>query len=160
VEKLIKVTQGFLANEFNSLLEATTASVNKNILNKSKCKMVNGNTVLDYKFNGFSLSVHLDNGMFLLVSLGDQSIEWDVVSDEIDMQGLIIDHDIYFEFSNGDKVMWDWKKILDGFVGKKIAISPSDQFLFIYALGEKEYMFDVLMDRENLIDKYLYISEA
>ena len=160
MEKLIRVTQAFLANEYNSLLEATTSSANKNILNKSKCEMVSGNTVLNYKFNGVSLSIHLDNGKYLIVSLGDQLIEWDVVSNEIDMQGQINDHNIYFEFSNGDKVQWDWKIILDGFVGKRIAISPSDQFLFIYALGEKEYMFDALMDRENLIDKFLYITEA
>ena len=154
------MTQGFIPNEYDSILEATTASAQKNILSKSKCESIKGKTFLDYKFNGASLSIHLDNEKYLLVSIGDKAIEWDVVSNEVDIQGQIKGEDVFFEFPNGDKELWNWERILNGFVGKKIAISPSDQFLFIYALGESEYMFDILIDSENLKNKFLFISES
>jgi hypothetical protein len=94
----------------------------------------------------------------LTISAGKQVIEWDVVSVRPNDIGEIKEQNVYFEFKNGKKIFWDWKMILDSFVGNQIAISPSDQFLFIFPRGGDEYMFDELVD--NLGNRFLYLSLA
>lgn len=153
MHRIIEVKQCFYPKEYNSLSEAVEAATKK-----STAELINGKIVLDYQFNGDSIIISFDNGKYLTIRSGEKSIEWDVVSIKPIIKKKIIEQNIYFDFENGDRVFWDWKMILDGFVGKKIAISPSDQFLFIFTQGGEEYMFDVLVDNVN--NKFLFLSLA
>ncbi len=160
INKLIAVVQGFYPNEFNSLSETVEAAAKIKELKKLKIESINGKTVTDYQFNGTVLIVSFNNGQWLIISPGEKLINWDVVSIKPIMMGEIIEQNIHFQLTNGNKILWDWKTILDGFLGKQVVISPSDQYLFIFSRNGDEYMFDFLVDKCNPDKKYLYISKA
>ena len=157
MDRVIQVTQCFYPKEYKSLSEAIEVATLKKS-EKSKSELINGKIVVGYQFNGESIIISFDNRKYLTISSGKKSIEWDVVSIRPKITKKAIEQNIYFDFENGDRVFWDWKMILDSFVGKKIAISPSDQFLFIFTQGGEEYMFDVLVDNFN--NKFLFLSLA
>jgi hypothetical protein len=160
MSKIIRVLPGIKAREYNSLAEASESAARSSRSVKYKCDMINGKIVVDYQFNGISLVVKFDNEMYLLVSPSENSINWNVLSSKPYTNEFGNYQDIIFEFTSGTRISWDWKVILDGFVGKQVAISPSDQFLFIFSPGGPEYIFDFLVDMENTNIKYLFLSES
>ena len=76
------------------------------------------------------LVVKFDNEKYLTVAIGNNKIIWDVVSEKPSIEDKVIEKDIYFEFSSGKNKAWDIEVILDKFINKQIAISPSDQYLY------------------------------
>lgn len=156
----IQVLRSIRAYEDKSLSDAVTVSIDKDGLNKPKFDLINGRKAVRYKFNGFKLVITFENGMYLIVSPGDNLIEWDIVSVEPEIGNEEDLQNIFFEFENGNKISWDWKRILDSFIGKQVAISPSKQYLFIFAKDGDEYMFDAYKDFKNKNVQYLVISET
>jgi hypothetical protein len=160
MNKVVQVTHGIIAREYNSLSEAVLSAEKCTQSFKNKCNLINGKTVVDYQFDGSALVIKLDNELYLLISTGEMTVFWDVFSIRPSINVPVGCQGIEFEFPSGEKVLWNWKIILDNFVGKQIAISPSDQYLFIFTRGGPEYMFDVFWDKEDANVKYLFISEA
>ncbi|OHX38157.1 hypothetical protein BJL95_23400 [Methylomonas sp. LWB] len=124
--------------------------------------MINGRIVESYQFNGELLVIGFDNGKFLTIYPEENKIGWNVVSEWPMVTGKYENEyeNIYFKFPGGEEVLWNWKDILDSFVGKQVAISVSDQFLFIFTRDGVEYMFDVLLDVNNKNSRFLFLSQA
>lgn len=158
--KLVQVTQGIIAREYNSFSEAVGSAARCTQSAMNKCDMINGKTVVDYQFNGTSLVIKFDEELYLLISAGEISVVWDVLVAKPSVKKFMSCQGIIFEFPSGEKLPWNWKVILDDFIGKQVAISPSDQYLFIFTRSGPEYMFDVFWDKGNPVIKYLYISEV
>ncbi|MCG8486488.1 MAG: hypothetical protein MI756_03385 [Chromatiales bacterium] len=162
MSRVIKVSHGFSPNAYASISEAVSVTTIVPASEKIKCESINGHLVLGYQFNGSCLVVSFDNGKYLVVFPGKEKIEWDVVTDKPTFNEQIHSEnsDIIFELPSGNHFSWDWEKILDTFVGRQVAISPSDQFLFIFYRGGAEYIFTSLLDKEDINRQYLLISEA
>lgn len=156
----IRVLASIRPNNHESFSDAVDIDVEKTGLDKPKCDLINGRKVVNYQFNGTSLKISFENEMHLIVSLGENLINWDIVTIEPKIENQIIEQKIYFDYGNGNKISWDWKNILDSFLEKQIAISPSDQYLFVFTKHEDEYMFDVFEEKENPNNKYLVISKV
>lgn len=107
--------------------------------------MIHGKTVVDYQFGESTLVIKFPNELYLLISTGEEAVSRDVLSVGPSPTVPVSCQGILFEFPSGEKVLWSWKTILDNFIGKQIAISPSDQYLFIFARGGPEYIFDVFL---------------
>ncbi|MDE1461027.1 hypothetical protein [Spartinivicinus poritis] len=159
MKKVIQVTQKIRANEYNSLSEATAASDRESI-DKNKASLINGKVVVNYQFDGLNLILEFNNGNYLKVFAGINSVEWDVLLTKPTISDLNLQSNISFEFPSGDQVFWNWKAIFNSFIGKQVAISPSDQFLFIFSRGGKEYIFNHLVNKNDPDDHYLYIGEV
>lgn len=54
---------------------------------------------------------------------------------------------------------WNWGQILNSIIGRQVAISPSDQYLFVFTKDSSVFMISTLVDRENDKVQYLMISE-
>jgi hypothetical protein len=162
MSKLIRVSHGFSPNAYASISEAISVSKSICASRKMKCESINGHIVHSYQFNGVFLVLSFDNGKYLIVFPGKEQIEWDVVADKPEMIGQInsCDSDTIFELPNGVQIVWNWKETLDTFVGRQVAISPSDQFLFIFYREGPEYIFTSLVDKKDTNRQYLLLSEA
>lgn len=159
--QIIRVVRGFSLKEHRSFDKAVHAAMSQNIdSRRAKCELINGKKVLDYQFDGEYLVVHFNNEKYLIISSGENKIIWDVVSTKPQVGTQIDYEDVYFEFSSGNQAAWDWKNVLDSFVGEQVAISPSDQYLFIFTKDGKEYMIDSLISEKNPEDRFLFISES
>ncbi|MES9853141.1 MAG: hypothetical protein ABW170_15090 [Candidatus Thiodiazotropha sp. L084R] len=159
----VKVSYGFSPKAYSTMSEALLASDgNEQTSSSDKCHLINGHVVLDYEFDGTCLIIHFDNGKYLTVLPGSEKIEWDVVNNKPDNIVTVgqSNDGIMFELSNGEKFKWNWREILNSFIGKQIAISPSEQYLFIFSREGSEYVFSSLLDEENINKQYLMISET
>ena len=159
MRQIIKVNSGFTLNTHDTFDASIDATKNVREKMKSKCSIINGKVVTDYHFNGHELVISYENKHYLSVSPGESLIKWDVVSSKPDVNNLN-KKDIVFELSNGHQFDWNCEKVLDGFMGKKMSVSPSDQLLFIFSEDRIEYMFDYYIDINDSNKKYLTISEA
>ena len=154
MSEIFKVKFGIMQIAHDSFASATQGS------KKQELALINGQILVAYEFNGHDLVLRLDNTECCYISIGINCITW-LVGDNI----LLSDKsnpslDITFEYPTGETQVWDWKIKLDGLIGKKIALSPGDQFLFLYSEDKKEYIFDCV---ESVIDpamKYLYMSDV
>jgi len=160
MEKIVKVTVAYRQSEFSSLLDAVNASASDIKPKKSKVELINGKVVTAYKFNGTVLVICFENDNYLVVSIGEKRVNWNVASTKPNIGTQLDECKVFFQYPNGDKTLWNWKNILDGFIGKQIAISPSEQSLFIFTRGGDEYLFDVLIDVENNNSHFLNLSEV
>jgi len=150
--KSIKVRPGILAKEHDSFFSAIIEQ------QKESLNLVNGRAVNAYKYNGDQLVLCLDSGVFILIFAEKDFISWKVIDESPSLGGRDFPRNITFEFPNGDEYLWRWEVEFNQFVGKKIAISPSEQFLFLYSENKREYIFNVLEDCFDAATKYLYIS--
>jgi len=160
VNQTVQVSRSIRPYEDKSLSDAVTVAIDKSGLNKPKFDLINGRIAVRYKFDGTKLVIAFENGMYLTILPGNNLIEWDIVSVEPEIGNEEDRQNIYLEIQNGNKILWDWKRILDSLVGKQVAISPSKQYLFIFAKDGDEYMFDAYKDIKNPNVQYLVISEV
>jgi hypothetical protein len=158
MSRVIRVASGIAPVAYSSLSDASSAAEEKILDSKKKCSLVNGRFVTGYSYSKDALVIDFDNDWHLLVSVGDNEIRWDVVLEKPSLHGGELGESISFQLSNGETMRWEQSTILDGFVGKQAAISPSDQYLFIFARNEAEHMFSVFVNQENLSEKFLVIS--
>ena len=154
MSKIVKVNFGIMPIAHDSFASATQGS------NRQELALINGQILVAYEFNGHALVLQLDNTAYCYISIGANCITW-LVGDSFRLSDKSNPPlDITFEYPTGETQAWDWKITLDELIGKKIALSPSDQFLFLYSEDKKEYIFDYV---ESVIDpamKYLYISDV
>jgi len=159
MNNFIKVEQDYALNQYDTLSKAIDAG-KSNIELKVKSKLINGQVVLGYQFNGTTLSIGFTNDKYLVISPGNYCITWDVVDKAPIIENRPLEQRVIFEFPNNKRAKWEWEEILDSFVGKQVAISSSDQFLFIFSRDSSEFMFESLVDQDNVNFKYLNISES
>ncbi|MDH1262929.1 hypothetical protein [Pseudomonas sp. GD03944] len=143
---------------YNSFSEALSASAQKNSAHSKEVE-INGRIVCNYAFNGKSLAIEFDNHKYLLIYPGKNSVNWDVVEKKPFIESLHHGCDLLFDIK-GKLFDLEWTKILNGFIGKQVAISLSDQYLFIFSKNGVEYMINIIFDVENQEEKFLFISEA
>lgn len=158
--QLIQAENAFTLKEYVSFSNAVDAAKKTEVVNAEKLEMINGKIVKDYIFRKNFLYLHFDSGVYLTVSIGEEAMLWDVVSTKPEVSESVFVPDICFEFSSGSQVSWNWKEILNSFIGKQAVISPSDQLLFIFYRGGAEYLIDVWANKKDPSDRYLVVSEA
>lgn len=155
--KIIHVITMSAQNGYSSFPKLVRASKSAMQL---KCELINGKVLIDYEFCGDFLTLCFENNKYLIVSPGGRSINWDIVTIKPTNKYAIKNQKTYLVYRNAGKVIWDWKNVLDGFVGKKVAISPSDQYLFIFSRDRVEYMITYVVDKNNPENKLLTINES
>lgn len=154
MSELIKVRFGILAITHDSFERAIQGASRQELV------VVNGQILVEYEFNGHDLVLRLDNNKCCYISIGDNCITCSVGDNFRLSEKSNLPTDAIFEYPSGENQEWDWKIKLEGLIGKKIALSPSDQFLFLHSEDRKEYIFNCV---ESIMDpsmKYLYISDV
>lgn len=159
MDQIIKIKPGFEYNSYNTFDAAIGAAKKSREKIKEECSLINGVIVTEYQFNGSECVVSFENNRHLLVSPGKSSIKWEIIETKPNI-GKLVNKEIKLELSSGLQINWNWKEVLDKFVGKKAAISPGDQLLFIWSEDRVEHVFDFCVDRNNSSNKYLTIGEA
>lgn len=154
MNEIIHVKFGIIAIAHSSFASATKE------LASQEFALVNGQTVLAYKFNGHELVISFDNHKVCKIFGGANRINW-MVADSFQLNDKFNPpQNIVFEYSNGERDAWDWKNKFDGLIGKKIAFSPSEQYLFLYSEDKREHMFDFVVNIADPSIRYLCFSEA
>lgn len=157
--KIIKVEPGIFPVAYKSFEQAVSQKERRKFENQ-KLDMINGKVLAGYQFDGSNLILTFDNKINVIISIGDNSVIWSIESSFSGSEHLLNEEDVVFEYSDGLMKLWDWKSVLDKHIGKKIAFSPSDQFLFFYSEDKVEYMFSILINTNNMSDRFLHISEV
>lgn len=157
--QIIKVKSGFEYNSYNTFYDAIDAAKKSREEIKEECSLINGVVVTEYQFNGSECVLSFKNNRHLLVSPGKSSIKWEIIETKPSI-GNIENKEIKLELSSGLQFKWNWKEILDKYIGKKATISPSDQLLFIWSEDRVEHVFNFCIDGNNSNNKYLTIGEA
>lgn len=160
MDKIIRVTQGICDNEYNSMSEAVAAAKQKENVYKVKLDLINGKVLKGYQFNGSTLVLFFANDLYAVIAPGQNAVNFDVVPHKPRIDVLSGEQDIYLELPCGTRIVWDWNKILDNFMGKQIAVSPSDQVLFIFARDGDEYLITFYVEYDDPQKQLLYISQA
>ncbi|MCP3689953.1 MAG: hypothetical protein GY784_16230 [Gammaproteobacteria bacterium] len=159
-KQIIQVSNNIIATGYDSLSAAISVSTRIRDSKKDLCKLINKKVIVGYQFNGASLVLEAKDNIGLVVSMGKNAVEWDVVSHVPNIEKAKRDiNNVVFEFSDGERFFWNWKEILDEFIGKQIIVSPSDQYLFIFIRDNKDYMIDYLVDINDPRNQFLFISE-
>lgn len=156
---VIKVIEAWQLKSYDSMSEAVTAAKLR-IESEQSLDLINGAIVEDYRFYGDCLVFKFENGEYLNIKPGLESLQWYVLAFPENRPSSYPPEDLTLSFSDGEEVEWGWKTILDGFIGKQTAVSPSDQCLFIFNRGGPEYMISVLLEAENPDKQMLFISES
>lgn len=159
MEKVVKIRSGFRCIEHSSFTEAIKSAKIESDARKSELELITNQVVTGYQFDGVLLVISFGNNQHLTVSPGEDLIKWKVVSEKTEVD-TVTHGTTYFELSNGDRFLWNWKEILDSFVGKQIIIAPSDQYLFIYEKNGIEFMFSYYVNVDNFEEQYLSIGET
>jgi len=116
--------------------------------------------ILDrYACDGSTLVCEFRNGLNLTVSCGDNRVDWRVGEAKAEIGTAKIEV-TEFELPSGTRADWVLTHILDDLVGKKVAISSSEQTLFIFAKDSPEYMFDFYVDSRDSSLRYLVLNES
>lgn len=158
MNKIIRADFLLTPTEFHSFAESVSASNQKNS-KQSEAWKINGKIVRSYKFNGKSLVIEFNNDKLLAIYPRKKSVTWDVLEKSLPLNTRPMETTFLFEIK-GKILDFNWSSILDGFIGKQVAISPSDQYLFIFSKEGPEYIIDILFDIENPEEKFLFISET
>jgi len=160
MDKIILVTRGICDNDYNSMSEAVAAAKQKEKVYKAKLDLINGKVLKSYQFSGSKLVLFFGNDLYAVISPVQNAINVDVVSYKPRIDVISGEQDVYLELPGGTKIVWDWKRVLDNFIGKQIAVSPSDQVLFIFARDEGEYLITFYVECGNNKKQLLCISQA
>ncbi|PUA26869.1 MAG: hypothetical protein B0W54_20815 [Cellvibrio sp. 79] len=154
MSEIIKVKLGIIAEAHDSFFSATKE------LSKQEFNAVNGRILKSYEFNGHELIIYLDNHKACYVSTGENRINW-ILADSFQLNDKChIPTNIIFEYFNGVQEPWDLSNKLEKLIGKKIAFSPSEQYLFLYSEDKGEYIFDFVINEVDESVKYLCFSDA
>lgn len=160
MDKIIRVTRGICDNEYNSMSEAVAAAKQKENLYKAKLDLINGKVLKSYQFSGSELVLFFGNDLYAVISPGQNAINLDVVPSKPRVDVILGEQDVYLELPSGTKIVWDWKMVLDNFIGKQIAVSPSDQVLFVFARDGAEFLITFYVEYDNPHKQLLCISQA
>jgi hypothetical protein len=106
------------------------------------------------------LVLQFADALFAVIFPGQNLIELEVALHPPKLDSCLYEQDINFELPSGTRILWGWKTILDNFVGNEIAISPSDQELFIFTRGGDEYLITSYKEESNQNNLYLSVSQA
>lgn len=160
MDKIIRVVSGICDIEYDSFTEAIAASKQRAGLLRTKLNLINGKVLREYQFNGSRLILHLSNEVYAVIFPSQNLVCLDVVLYEPELDSLLNEQKTYLELPGGTRMLWNWKKILDNFIGKEIVISPSDQVLFIFFKGGDEFLITYYKEEGNLTNQYLSIAQA
>ncbi|MFJ4145356.1 hypothetical protein [Pseudomonas sp. NPDC089734] len=157
MDRLVQVTPGIIPKGYNDLSDAVFSA--GNLESERKCNLVNGRVLVGFECDGSSLVLRFDNDWCLWVSVGSNKVDWDVMS-ETPSLGEAQDEDVFLKYPSGNVVCWNQRRFLSGLLGRQIAISPGEQYLFLFVRGVADYMFSVLVNQDCLCGVFLFISEV
>jgi len=60
---------------------------------------------------------------------------------------------------SGSVFEWNSEALFSKFIGKMIALSDSDQYLFVYVKDLGDYMCSYLIDVDSIQSPFLYLSD-
>lgn len=156
MKKLIKVQPAITPIEYGSFFSAT-----KDVADlTSKLDAINGRVLKSYKFDICRLILVFDNDACLDIQAKKDLLAWNISYCKEFLDDTEWSDDICFEYPDGTRAEWNLKSILDHFVGRKVVVSPSEQFLFMYTSDRIEYMINSVFERDNPDKIYICISEA
>ena len=157
---LIEVIPLINSNEYSTLSSSVEASLKKTENNNIKVNLVNGHNLISYGYKGDELYLFFSNGKYLVVSIGNNTINWNIINGKPFENDDLIKSNLVLKLPDGDEYDWGCK-ILNQMLNKKIIISPSDQNLFIFTDEERiEYMFDAYCDRTNKNNRFIFLFES
>lgn len=154
MSKIIKVRFVIIAIAHDSFASATQESKGQELA------LINGEILAGYEFSGHDLILRLNNSACCCISIGANCIRWFVRESYRKSDKPNPPTDITFEYPSGEHQAWDWKNKLEELIGKKISLSPNEQFLFLYSEDKKEYIFNCVESINDSTMKYLYISDV
>jgi len=144
----------------HSSMEAAIAASRRDLKNYNEIK---GKRVtrIDYAFS--TIRIYFENTDFLaIIEIADNRIDCIITQenpDTLSSAAPTLPDQIKLDFS-GTVVDWDRVRFFDQFIGEIVALSPSDQYLFLFVKGGAEYMFDYLIEKNNNCAPFLYLSES
>jgi len=156
----IDVTPLIFPNIYDTLSSSVNASIKENKDKNVQVGLINGQNLISYCYKRDLLSLFFSNSKCLIISIGNNAINWRVIEEKPSDDNDIFKTNIVLKLPDGDEYDWGGK-ILDQMLNKKISISPSDQNLFIYTDEERvEYMFDAYAERKNKNNKFIFLFEC
>ena len=156
---VIQVAYAWPILAHDSFTEAVVAG-QKNGGTRTDEQLVNDQVVEGYAFYGDRLSLRFSNDKYLHIFPGVNRVDWYVSAEPTLNRAPLESEQVTFQFPDRSAMDWSWKTILDGFIGRQAAISPSEQWVFIFYRGGVEYMINVLQDASDRQRSYLLISEC
>ena len=143
----------------HSSIDAAIASSKRELQNYKEIK---GKRVVEIDYSPSAIKISFENTDFLaIIEIADNRIDCTIIQeipDHLSSATPAIPDQIKLDFL-GTIVDWDRTRFFDQFIGKIIAISPSDQYLFVFVKGGAEYMCDYLIEKNNAYEPFLYLSE-
>ena len=154
----LKVKSGITANAYSSFEEAV-ASSKKELENYDE---IRGNRVTNIEYASSAIAISFENTDFVaVISINDNRIDCNItkeIPDSLSATGATIPDQVKLDCS-GVIVDWNRELFFAHFVGKIIALSPSDQYLFLFVKGGADYMCQYLIDENKIYAPFLYLSE-
>lgn len=159
VSKIIRVKHAWSLIPYGSFSESIFASKGSRGL-VNDLDLISGRVAENYKFYESFLSIKFSNGKYLSVFPGPNRVDWKISDNEWIFDGDISNDNLILEFSSEERINWRWKSVLDDFMGKQVAVSPSDQLLFIFYRGGVEFVISVVEELDSPFKQILFISES
>lgn len=154
----LNVESGISPTEHSSF-DAAIASSKRDLQYYEEIK---GKRVVKIEYTPSVIKISFENTDFLaIIEIANNRIDCTIIQeipDHLSSATPAIPDQIKLDFS-GTIVDWDRTRFFDQFIGKIIAISPSDQYLFVFVKGGAEYMCDYLIEKNNAYEPFLYLSE-
>lgn len=160
---ILEVYSGIVARDHYSL---SSSSQRKNQISETKpnCEDIKGKVVSRIEYGVIYILIEFDDSdLSALISVGDNCINCVISNDHqnpITRFSSTSREDILLVFPSGMKREWKGKELFKSIVGERIALVPSDQYLFLYVKGGIDYVFDILIDAKSGGEPFLYLSEV
>lgn len=151
--RVVKVKPAILPKAHGSFASAVKET------SRYEMKSINGQALLGYQFDGSKLFFLLNNDVVVRISIGNNAIDWSSARGT-NLERLTPPENIVFEFPGGEIYPWRWEECFDSILGKKIALSPSEQFLFLSCENNREYIFNAVVSMSDESARFLYLSEV
>ena len=123
---------------------------------------VKGKRVVKIEYTPSVIKISFENTDFLaIIEIADNRIDCTITQEiaaHLSTATPTIPDHIRLDFS-GTIVEWDRVRFFDQFIGKIIALSPGDQYLFVFVKEGADYMCDYLIEKNNAYEPFLYLSE-
>lgn len=157
----IQVKSGIVANPHSSFGQAKGSS-KKDIENHGNIREKKVSKV-DYFPN--NIFIYFDEtDYYIHISIGDNQILCTITKESklklsnADYNKRQIPKKVKLDYS-GVTLDWQSEIFFSKFIGKMIALSPNDQYLFVYVKDEADYICEYLLDKNNEYEPFLYLSE-
>ena len=154
----MNVESGINPNTHSSI-DAAVAASKSDLQNYDE---IRGKRVIGIDYAQSTIKIIFEDTDFLaIIRIGNNRIDCTITQEALDNLSSSVPKmpdQIELDFS-GTVVEWNRARFFDQFIGEIIALSPSDQYLFLFVKGGADYMCDYLIEKNNACEPFLYLSE-